>query len=420
MELSNGSDRLNPVHARSGWPPVVVAGASQTGVCLMRDFSRRGVSASCFDCMPAFVGFKSFYGKAHLCPNPDNHPAEWLDFMIRLARKTGGRPVLISSADQFITAIAQHAAALQEYFIFPAASIATQDLLATKKRQYDIADSNGLGVPRTRFVRSWAELREFAEGARFPCLLKPVHFREWTRFPTTHPLYDQKVAVARDLGELEAKYRLAEEVTSELVVQEIVEGPDSAKLVYLSCYSQRGERLAACVLRQLRTYPIYFGSASIVAPVDDPETDRLCDNFLRRIGYRGICEIELKRDSRTNEVKMIEANPRYSVTADAAPYLGLHIGWLHYLDLIGEPVAPVVAAKTDLHHIVLQRDFACYRSYLEAGLWTWKSLLASYRPPVAFYDFDPLDWRVTYLTCVNLFKILGLPLYRRWFKRNAA
>ena len=408
----------NPRRAEIGWPPVVVAGAFQTGIVLMRTLARRGVETCCVDCLPTQPGFKTVYGRAFLCPNPDERPAEWAAFMCGLARKIGRKPVLISSADQFVSAIAAHASALKDHFIFLETSAATQELLATKKRQYDIAEANGLPVPRTRFVQSREELMEFAAGARFPCLLKPVHFREWQRFPPGHPLLDEKVTLAYSMAELAEKYALAESVTSQLVVQEVIEGPDTAKLVYLSCYARDGRRLGGCLLREVRTNPIYFGSASVVEPVQDDETDALCDGFLRSLGYAGICELELKRDSRDGRVKLIEANPRYSVTADAAPYGGVDIGWLHYLDLIGRPVSPVKPALRHYRHIVLSRDFGCYRSYLNAGLLTWRELLRSYRPPVAFFDFDPYDVRVTWDNVVALAKTLLVGPYRRLFPKR--
>jgi D-aspartate ligase len=412
------TDTRNLSRAPEGAPPVVVASAFQTAVVLMRDLSRRGVETSCIDCNPTQPGFKTVYGKGYLCPNPDEQPAEWVRFMVDLARRIGRKPVLIPAADQFVSAIAAHADQLEPYYIFRRASMATQDLLATKKRQYDIAETNGLAVPRTRFVRSRRELLEFAAAARFPCLLKPVHFREWERFPAGHPLLNEKVTLADSLEELESKYTLAESVTSELVVQEVVEGPDTAKMVYLSCYAADGKRLGGVLLRQMRTAPIYFGSASVVEPMEDEETDSICDGFLRRIGYAGICELELKRDTRDGQVKLIEANPRYSVTADAAPYAGVDIGWLHYLDLIGQPVAPVEQSRRNFRHIVLRRDASCYRSYLKAGLLTWVDILRSYLPPVAFFDFDLRDWRVTWETVVLVAKALFIGPYRRIFNRK--
>lgn len=408
----------NIQRAERDWPQVVVASGAQTGIVLTRNLVRRGLQVSIVDFDPTRLGFKTVYGKAYLCPNPDHRPAEWARFMVDLSKKLGGRPVLVPSGDQFVTAIAQHSAELGPHFVFLQASAATQDLLATKKRQYEVAAAHGLPVPNTRFVRSLEEVRRFGAEARFPCLFKPVHFREWECFPAGHPLLNQKVALAYSKEELEVKYLLAESITSELVIQEVIEGPDTAKLVYLSCYGRSGERLASCMVRELRTDPIGFGSASVVEPVDDPEADALCDGFLRGIGYSGLCEIELKRDSRDGCVKMIEANPRYSVTADAAPYAGVDLGWLHYLDLIGQPVTPVQPRHRNFRHIVLKRDFACFRSYLGAGLWNWSGLIKSYRPPVAFFDFDLRDWRVTADNVVALAKELLRPPIRRLFPKR--
>lgn len=407
----------NPHRAQIGWPAAVVAGAFQTGIDLMRNLARRGVETCCIDCVPGHPGFKTVYGKGFLCPNPDEQPAEWARFMVDLAKRLGGKPVLIASADQFVSAMASNAAALERHFLFHQDSVATQGLLATKKRQYDIAEAYGLPAPRTRFVESRAGLLEFAASARFPCLLKPVHFREWERFPPGHPLLNQKVTLAGSPYELEEKYLQAESVTSQLVAQEVVEGPDTAKMVYLSCYGHSGKRLGACLVRQLRTTPIGFGSASIVEPMEDEETDEICDRFLRRVGYAGICELELKRDTRDGRVKLIEANPRYSVTADAASYAGVDLGWLHYLDLTGRPVIPVKPSPRRFRHIVLRRDFISYRSYLDAGLLTWGALLRSYLPPVAFYDFDPYDMRVTWDTALALAKTLLIRPYRRIFRK---
>jgi predicted ATP-grasp superfamily ATP-dependent carboligase len=300
----------NAARARPEWPAVVVAGAYQTGIVLMRNLWRRGVRVACIDSDRKMPGFGTVYGKTYLCPDADDNPEAWVTFMEELAGKMGGRPVLIPSSDRFITVVGDHAEELNEHFIFPRQSAATQSLLATKQRQYEIADSHGLPTPRTKFVTSIEELREFMREARFPCLLKPKHFREWQKLPAGHPLSHEKVTVADTAAQLEERYRLAETASPKMVVQEVIQGPDTNKLVYLSCYRSDGERIGYCVLKQVRTDPIYFGSASVVEPIRDDEADQRCDAFLRSLNYTGLCEIELKRDSRDQSLKIIEANPR--------------------------------------------------------------------------------------------------------------
>jgi predicted ATP-grasp superfamily ATP-dependent carboligase len=409
----------NPEEAKPNWPDVVVAGCYLTGVVLMRQLFRRGVRVSAIDWFPGQPGFHTVYGKVRLCPNPDDQPTQWVDFMCDLAGRFPSKPVLIPSADQFVSAVANHAAVLRKHYLF-SETMGVQALLATKQRQYEFAGSHGLPVPRTAFVQSGEELLDFAHSARFPCLLKPTHCREWERFPQGHRLYCRKLVVSPDIRQLEADYRAASAVSSKMVVQEIIEGPDTAKLVYLSCYSSRGERIGHLIVRQVRTDPIYFGSASVSEPVPDLEADRVCDQFLRAIGYCGICEIELKRDTRDGRLKMIEVNPRYSVTADAAPYAGVDIGWLHYLDLIGQKVAPALPSSKNFRHIVLLRDLACFRDYFRDGLLTWRSFLGSYRPPVHFFDLDWRDWKLALATLNTGFRLIAGPPLRRLFPKRSA
>ncbi len=401
----------------SNLPPVVVAGAFQTGVVLMRDLARHGVRTFCVDCDASKQGFRTVYGKAFLCPNPDTEPAAWESFMIDLAGKIGGRPVIIPSSDMFVTAIADHATSLEAHYVLRPASLASQALLATKKRQYEIADRNGLPVPRTSTVNSPEEVRAFAAIARFPCLMKPLHFREWRHFAPNHPLLNEKIALAATPDELEERYRSVKAVTPMVVLQEIIEGLDTAKMVYLSCYGSGGRRLGSCIVRELRVTPIFFGSASVTEPVHDPETEAICDRFFSSMGYEGICELELKRDARDGQVRLIEANPRYSVTADAATYAGVELGWLHYLDMIGKaPTAAVGWNGRKFHHIVLDRDVQCFRSYLREGLTTWREIRESYRN-VRFFDFDWNDRRLSWETIEIVVRELLSPLYRKVFRR---
>ena len=382
----------NPSRAEAHWPPAVIGGAFQTGVLGVRALARRGVRAVCFDSNPRNPGFRSVYGPARLCPSPDTDGAAWMRFMVDLAGSMGARPVLISSSDQFVSAVARHREQLSAHYILsPGAEI--QGRLADKQTQYDLAASHGMPMPRTRQAGSAAEVEDFAKSACFPCLLKPAHFRLWHRFPAGHPLYYRKVAIAETAERLREFYRLASSVGPQVILQEIIEGPDTDKRVYLACYDGENRRIAHAMFRELRCDPVGFGPATVSEPVSDEETDAVCDGFLRRIGYVGICEIEMKRDARDGQVKLIEANPRLSGGGDAAPYAGVDLCWIHYLDLIGEQVAAVAPRAAAFRHVVLRADGRAVPAYWREGLVSWGDVFRSYRPPLAFFDLDPRDWR---------------------------
>jgi predicted ATP-grasp superfamily ATP-dependent carboligase len=331
--------------------------------------------------------------------------------MIELSGKIAGKPVLIASADQFVSAIAEHAERLAPHYIM-SPGVSLHGLLATKQTQYELAAKHGMPLPRTRFVTSEAEIGAFANSAQFPCLLKPIHFREWQRFPAGHPLSYEKVAIAETPAQLVESWRLASAVNPDAIAQEIIQGPDTDKRVYLACYDDGSRRIGNAMFRELRCNPMKFGPASVTEPVHDPETDQVCDTFLRSIGYSGICEIEMKRDSRDGRVKMIEVNPRLTGGGDAAPYAGVDLCWLHYLDLIGKNPTPVEPDGRDFRHIDLRADVGAIFAYRRARLITWGDVIRSYRSPRAFFDFDIHDWRYSAETIYRMARSVVRELVR--------
>jgi len=341
------------------------------------------------------------YGQARACPDPDADAESWVQFMIELAQEMGGKPVLISSADQFVSAIAAHATTLANHYIM-SPGVRLHGLLATKQTQYELAEKHGMPLPRTRLVRSEHEVTAFASEAQFPCMLKTIHFREWQRFAPGHPLSYEKVAIAQTPAQLLESWRLASMMNIESIAQEIIQGPDIDKRVYLACYDGKSRRIANAMFRELRCNPMKFGPATVTEPVVDPETDNVCDTFLRSVGYSGICEIEMKRDTRDGRVKLIEVNPRLTGGGDAAPYAGVDLCWLHYLDLIGRTPAPVLPDGRDFRHIDLRADVGAIFAYRRARLISWGDVIRSYKAPRAFFDFDTHDWRYSVETIFRM------------------
>jgi len=397
---------MTGTHAESEWPPVVVASVFQTGLNLMRDLLRRGVRTVGVDCHPEHEGFRSRYGKSYLCPDPDTHPDEWVAYMIDLAASLGARPVIIPAADQFVSAIATHAEVLRQHYIFSMESVAVQGALATKEQQYALARENGLPIPRTEYIQSRAEMEAFVADARFPCLIKPRHQREWETLPEGNALRGKKLVTSQDAAEMLAEYALSEPFRPEVMAQEIIAGGDDTKYCYLSVYGEGSRRLGHCVVQEFRAYPVFFGSGSIVEPVVDPEIDAMCDHFLQAINYVGICEIEVKRDARDGVVRLIEANPRFSGTGDAALYTGVEIGWLHYLDLIGQHPEPMEPTRFRFKHVTLRRDIPSFEGYLQRGILTWGDILRSWEGPLEFFDFDLDDPRPTLETLKGCARVL--------------
>ncbi len=389
---------------------MVVGGVFQTGVNLMRDLTAHGVRAVGVDHITEHEGFRSIFGKSLEAPDPDTNPAEWVAFMQRLSGELGGtkthKPVFICAADAFVTALGAHEEALRDFYTFsPAARLQAE--LTTKESQNVLADRHGFPRPATAYVQSRADLEAFIGRARFPCLLKPLSHREWGSLPAGNPLRGQKVMVAGTPGELLRYYAFSEPYRPRVMAQEIIEGPDDQKYCYFGVYGSDGLLLGNAVVREFRCHPIFFGVPSVLHPVVDEEITLICDRFFRATGYVGICEIELKRDTRDGKIKLIEVNARFTGAGDAAIYMGVETGWLHYLDLIGQKPGPVQPSRFDFHHIMLKPDCMTVPGYLSRGVLQWREAIAPYRGKVEFYDFDRRDWRLAATTLVRCARYLA-------------
>jgi D-aspartate ligase len=400
----------NPIRAEKDWPPAVVGGVFQTGLNLMRDLIAKGVRAVGVDSDLEHEGFRSSYGKSYACPDPDDHPREWVEFMQRLAGELGGtperKPVFICAADLWVTALGAHEAELRSYFTFsPAAQL--QAALTTKEQQYALADRHGFPRPLTAYIQSKTDLQAFIAQAQFPCLLKPLSHREWSSLPEGNFLRGKKVVTSDTAAELLSHYELCEPYRPNVVAQEIIQGPDTAKHCYFGVYASDGALLSSGVVQEFRTHPMFFGMASVLRPVVEEEISSLCERFFKAVGYVGICEVEVKRDTRDGKVKLIEVNPRFTGSGDSAVYMGVETGWLHYLDLIGQKPAPVAASRFDFHHICLKLDCMTFPKYLSEGAITWHDVIAPYHGTKEFYDFDVRDRRLAATTVVNCVRYLA-------------
>ena len=375
--------------------PLVVAGLYLPGISLLRNFSRRDIPAIGIDDDPSVIGLHTRFGKKQVCPDPEHQPQAWLDFMVRLGTELGKRAVLIPTADKFVLAMDIHAGRLKELFIFADPPGLLRTRLTNKRETFSVAAQHGFPIPKTAFPTSERDIEEFACGAQFPCLIKPELSLSWARAGRDSPVYDRKVLVAQSAEELIALYHLATPIDSRVIVQEVIQGPDE-NLLYFICYlSQTQEMLGAFAGRKVRVTPVHFGSASYVETIYDRKLEEQCYAFLQSLGYWGVCGVEVKRDCHTDELKLVEVNPRYGLWDEIGQHIGVDIGYIAYRDLLGLPVSPKRALQPDYRWVSLERDGRAFFEYKKEGLIDVRSWLASLRKPILWTDVSLSDWPVT-------------------------
>jgi len=164
----------------------------------------------------------------------------------------------------------------------------------------------GIPVPATKILERTSDLMDAARELGYPVVIKPRSTQYWdgTQFRISSP-----IGYANSDQQLR---KLAERIHPQMpppIVQEFVPGEGVGVCMLIG---NKGEVLAEFAHRRLRDYrPTGSGSVlrqSIGLPADLSEK---CARLLRHIGCRGVAMVELRMNSSTGEVYLMEVNGRF-------------------------------------------------------------------------------------------------------------
>jgi len=291
-------------------PTAVICGASATGLGVGRDLGRQGIPVVFADFESFRPGFASRYAsKQHKGIVADSED-ELLDHLVVFAAQQEHKPVLFQTTDQMVLAVAKHRDRLEQHFrIADSTRPGIADVVTDKKRFYDLCCQYEVASPRTAFPKTADEALQLVEPFDFPVILKPIHGHLWRE-----RLKGKKLLVAETIQEFHQIIDRFRADVHDLMIQEMIPGPEKNLWVGgLYLRQSDGEPGPVFVGRKLRQYPPGFGSASLADACWNETVRDLSVEFLRKIGYRGVCGTEFKFDERDQTYKMVEVNPRQTL-----------------------------------------------------------------------------------------------------------
>ena len=263
--------------------------------------------------------------------------ARWAEALSAWGAKQGARPVLFASEDAGLLAAEKHHDELARYFDKPHPAPGVILNVVDKRRLYEAAERIGVGVPGSREVTDAADIASLPASG---WLIKPaVRYR----LHENGGIYTflQATGATKAIGGDPAK--AAREVLAAgfpTILQEAVPGPFE-NLVTLAVSLGRDGRVLDCfaAVKQYE-YPEPFGDGLIVRTIKDPGLLEPCVRLLRELGYWGICDIEFKRDIRSGQYKLLDANPRTWLWLNLGTRSGHHLLLRAYCEATGLDVRP--------------------------------------------------------------------------------
>lgn len=230
-----------------------------------------------------------------------------------------------------------------------------------KQATYLLADAAGVARPRTTEVSDVEEAVQAARDIGYPCALKPRTSHLWSASGG-----QGKAVVVQDERELLASCAEVLGVGAQMVVTEIVTGPDDAFCSYYGYRDAHGNELLHYTKRKLRQHPIHFGGGTYHRTEDVPEAAEVGRQFFASAGLVGLGNVEFKRDARDGKLKLIECNPRITAAAELIRRSGVDLTEVVYAGALGRPISvgPIVQG---LHQWVPGKDLKALRDYRRAG-----------------------------------------------------
>ncbi len=315
--------------ARQASVPVVLGGH---GLGLIRSLGEKGIFSIVIDDGPISVRDFSRYCTRITVADISTAPGrlcETLRSLSSLVRRYSGRlPIVFPTTDAVLSHLIDRYDEIEELADLVSPSREVLTLTLDKAAFYRRLAGRGFPCPKTVFPPA-SPLSDDPDidGVSFPCIVKPsLTF-------LLEQATGRKLFVAESREELAGCCRDLSEKGMSYVIQEIVPGRDQDQFSLAGYCGRRGGIMGYVMTNKLRQRR--FGAGTFVSGAHVPPLLALGARLLDDLDYRGIFEIEFRRDERDGTYRIIELNPRCWSQIMLATRMGVNVACCAYRDHAG-------------------------------------------------------------------------------------
>ena len=393
-------------------PEAIVFGLFETGLGVARSLGQKGIQVSGID-FKKDMAWYSRYVKPRICPHPLKEKQALLAWVTQNFSTKARVPVFLTS-DDFLAFFSENRVFLSDYFLFNLADSRLLDQINDKSQQYDLAQEAGAWLPRTRTVRNKEDLDSLDPGVfDYPVFIKGLDVNSW-REKVSGTIKGFTAASPNDLMDKTRAF-LDKEVP--VILQEIIQGPDTHHCKY-NVYIGMDRRIKAeFTLKKIRQNPIHFGVGAVVESIHDDELVAEGRKLFTGIDFTGIGSAEFKRDERDGTLKLIEINPRYWQQNYLATACGVNFPYINYCDLTDMPAHNDPSFETGIKWVNRYMDFDSFLKYRKEGELTFSAWRKSLKGKKIYSDFawdDPVPLLYEFGFGAKLIRAPGFLWKRIW------
>jgi predicted ATP-grasp superfamily ATP-dependent carboligase len=300
----------------------------------------------------------SRFTRTALCWEDFSEPADALvEALVRFGAAQREPPVLFYEADSQVLLVSRHRERLAKAFRFVVADPVLVEDLVDKARFQALAQRLRLPVPETRRIHPVAGSTPVDVDLQFPVILKPL-----TRRKPWDAIGGSGKALQVDTPEaLRELWPRLVSVGMELLVQELIPGPETCIESYHVYVDRQGRIVGDFTGRKLRTYPEFHGHSTALTLTDAADVSARGRELVERLNLRGVAKFDFKRGP-DGRLHLLEVNPRFNLWHHLGAIAGMNLPALVYADLAGLPRPAVRPARAGVRWCKIWNDLPAARA----------------------------------------------------------
>ncbi|HKT86343.1 MAG TPA: hypothetical protein VJQ77_09685 [Novosphingobium sp.] len=355
--------------------PVILLGGSENTLSITRNLGRLGIPIYVSGEAGCHAMRSRHCRKAFPVPKARHVADFWAELLLGTEHPCFSGAIVLATCDDSLEFVARYQSELERRYLLQQFLPNLRRAMLDKQATLELARSVGVPTPSFWPVDKDTDIDEICAQIALPVIVKPLNSQAFAQE------FGRKLFIIRDsMQEVEEKVRLSQERGHEVMVVEMIPGPDSLLSSYYTFRTATGERLFEYTKSIIRRWPVNRGGACFHQSEWLPETADMGRRLFEGIGWQGIANVEFKRDLRDGKLKIIEVNGRFTAAHRLITEAGAPIDLIVYCHLTGQVPPCFDSYSQSLRMWYPARDFLAFlqlrgRGELSFGEWL-RSVLA--------------------------------------------
>lgn len=350
--------------------PVLLLGGQENALSIVRSLSRHGVRVSVAAQDSCWALRSRYCFNKYICPQHENIYSFWESLLLGEDKRLHGS-IVFACNDEAMVFLADYRAKIENDYILddfiPEIQLKTLDKMETLR----LAKECEVGAPYYWNIDTFDDVVRVKDEIVYPVMIKPIHshlFKKKLGF---------KLFIINEYDDLIKKAKTVFESNLHFMLCEVIPGPDSLLTSYYTYIDRNGERLFDFTKGVIRRFPYNRGSACYHYTKWMPETAALGKKFFNGIQFRGLGNIEFKKDPRDEKLKIIEVNARFTAAQELLYRSGMDISHTIYKYLTGKPAVMQSRYRENLRYWYPRSDYYAFKEMNKKGMLSWTEWMVS-------------------------------------------